>query len=62
MQVTYKGTYPIKFLSEGFCGVVKPGDSIEMTDELYNKEYKNDARWQGGSSYTRKKYKKEIEE
>jgi len=47
MQVKYKGDYPIKFISmDGFSGIIQPEDTLEINDDIYNSEYKDDPRYE----------------
>lgn len=57
MEVKYLGAYPIKFISiEGGAKLVNPGDTFEMSEELYSTEYKDDQRYE---KITKKKIKGE---
>jgi len=55
MNVKYTGVIPIKFVSIGsFTGILKPNDEFELSDDIYNSEYKEDDRFE---ATTKKKVK-----
>ena len=55
MKVKYTGVIPIKFVSIGsYTGILKPNDEFELSDDIYNAEYKDDNRFEAG---TKKKVK-----
>jgi hypothetical protein len=45
MKVTYQGVYPVLLDTKGFRGLVNPSDSIDMDDEIYAAEFKNNPKW-----------------
>jgi hypothetical protein len=45
MRIQSNYEYEIKFLCPDFFGIVKPNDIIEVSEETYNKELKDDPRW-----------------
>lgn len=59
MEAKYIGDFPIRFYSlTDFSGEVKPGDVITISDELFQKQYANDSRWEAvGKSKSKKEVK-----
>lgn len=59
MKVTYKGGHPLRFISmDSGVKIIKPEETFEMTDELYNAEYKDNPLFEGSKG----KKSKEINE
>lgn len=62
IKIKYEGIYEIAIIFPGHVGIVKPGECIQIVEDVYNIELKDDPRWSVDTKEVKKTKNKEVDE